>query len=128
MIKKVVIVLMCLMLVNITFSIASAMTENEEQKDNVYTVNSGFLCRLKFNGKTGMCFIRHFGFSRPVQLGIKWGFFQFSDAVIDIGKTHYEGDGIIFLSHYLGKSEYNQENEHWTYDGIVRACFVIGEE
>lgn len=122
MIKKAMIVLMCLMLVIITTSVASAMIDKEEI--SVDTVNSGFLCRLKFNGKTGACFIRHFEFSRPVDCGIKWGFMQFSDAEIEFGRHSYSGDGIIFLSHFLGKTDYNEQNEHWTFDGIARGCFV----
>ena len=121
MLKKGINIVFCLMLVSTLLPLVSAV---ETEDDGVESCDYGFLCRLRFNGKTGACFIRHFEFNRPVDCGIKWGFMQFSDAEIEFGRYTYSGDGIIFLSHFLGKTAYNEQNEHWTFDGIARGCFV----
>jgi hypothetical protein len=120
--KKIRCVLICLMLVSITCSVVSAVSVKKEV--NVEPLDFNFLSRLNFNGKTSACLLRHYEFSRPVDFGIKWGFMHFSDAEITVGRQNYSGDGIIFMSHFLGKAMYNENNDHWTFDGFARCCFI----
>ena len=120
--KKIVIVLICFMLACMATFVVSSISVKKDL--DVEPLDAGFFCRLSFDGKTGACLIRHFEFSRPVESGIKWGFMQFSDAEISFGRHSYSGDGIMYLSHFLGKTSYNEDTEHWTFDGFARCCLV----
>jgi parallel beta-helix repeat protein len=109
------------------FAFPSVITENEELNNEVYTANIGILNRVLFDGETGRCFLLH---GHPIRENISvvnLGYLHYSDAVIDVGRNHYEGDGIIFLIGYRGSTEYNEINEHWTWNGYALACFVIGK-